>query len=87
MKSHLLERIRRLEQRPELAPPAFFRCGWLHAFPADYVGDRHVAVLNREPAGSPSAGWCEFEERPGPGPTPFDGDGVIVYLPAEVRTV
>jgi hypothetical protein len=46
--SRLLDRIKRLEQRPELAKPAVFRYGWLEPLPSDYAGERHVVIVKRE---------------------------------------
>ena len=41
--------------------------------PKEFNGEGHLAVVKREPAGSPRAHWCEFEERAGPAPA--DGTG------------
>ena len=44
--------------------------------PADYVGERHVVIVKREPAGAPGKfEWCEFEERPGPAPVDAQEEG------------
>src|SRR5437868_15504611 len=46
-----------------------FRSGYLKTLPADYVGERHVVIVKREPAGATGQNeWCEFEVRPGPAP-------------------
>jgi hypothetical protein len=45
--------------------PQRFRSGVLKTLPKDYVGERHVVIVKREPAGAPGNEWCEFEERPG----------------------
>jgi Stress responsive A/B Barrel Domain len=38
----------------------------LKMLPEDYVGERHVVIVKREPTGaSGTFEWCEFEERPG----------------------
>ena len=70
--------------------PQPIRSGYLKTLPADYVGERHVVIVKREPAGAPgNFEWCEFEERPGP--TPVDAqedDGItihIVYRDVEIR--
>jgi hypothetical protein len=75
VRSRLLDRIQRLEQRPELAKPAVFRYGWLKTLPKDYAGERHVAIVNRKPTASPNFEWCEFEERPGPPPSDSEEQG------------
>src|SRR5579872_5445390 len=36
------------------------------SLPTDYVGERHVVIVKREPRGKGE--WCEFEKRPGPAP-------------------
>jgi hypothetical protein len=52
----------------------------LKRLPEDYVGERHVVIVEREPLSSSNTGLCEFEERPGPAP-PGSDDGVPrVYL-------
>ena len=69
MKAALRSRLERLEVRLEPKKPHFFRSGYLKTLPADYVGERHVVIVKREPSGAPGNGeWCEFEERPGPAP-------------------
>jgi hypothetical protein len=76
VRSRLLDRIKRLEQRPELAKPAVFCYGWLKLLPVDYAGERHVAIVKR----SPNFEWCEFEERPGPSPPISEDPCFTVYL-------
>ena len=68
MRAALRSRLERLEVRVEPKKPHFFRSGYLKTLPADYVGERHVVIVNREPSGTPNGEWCEFEERPGPAP-------------------
>ena len=69
MRAALRSRLERLEVRVESKKPHFFRSGYLNTLPADYVGDRHVVIVKREPAEAPgNVEWCEFEERPGPAP-------------------
>jgi hypothetical protein len=61
--------LERLEVRAEPTKPQLFRSGYLKTLPADYVGERHVVIVKREPAGATGQNeWCEFEERPGPAP-------------------
>ena len=66
MRAALRSRLERLEVRVEPKKPHFFRSGYLKTLPADYVGERHVVIVKREPSGNGE--WCEFKERPGPAP-------------------
>ena len=66
MRAALRSRLERLEVRVEPKKPQLFRSGYLKTLPADYVGERHVVIVKREPSGNGE--WCEFEERPGPAP-------------------
>jgi hypothetical protein len=66
MRAALRSRLERLEVKVEPKKPDFFRTGYLKTLPADYVGERHVVIVKREPSGNGE--WCEFEERPGPAP-------------------
>src|ERR1700692_331674 len=68
MRIALRARLERLEVRVEPKKPKLFRSGYLKTLPADYVGERHVVIVKREPSGAPNGEWCEFEERPGPAP-------------------
>ena len=69
MRAALRSRLQRLEVRAEPKKPHFFRTGYLKTLPADYVGERHVVIVKREPSGATGQHeWCEFEERPGPAP-------------------
>jgi hypothetical protein len=58
--------LERLEVKAEPTKPHFFRTGYLKTLPTEYVGERHVVIVKREPSGNGE--WCEFEERPGPAP-------------------
>jgi hypothetical protein len=62
----------------KLAKPAIFQSGYLKPLPEDYVGERHVVIVSREP--SPNGERCRFEERPGPGPPDLDDSALTVYL-------
>ena len=66
MRAALRSRLERLEVKVEPKKPHFFRSGYLKTLPAEYVGERHVVIVKREPSGNGE--WCEFEERPGPAP-------------------
>ena len=69
MRAALRSRLERLEVTAEPKKPQLFRSGYLKTLPADYVGERHVVIVKREPAGATGQDeWCEFEERPGPAP-------------------
>ena len=69
MRAALRSRLERLEVRVEPKKPQLFRSGYLKTLPADYVGERHVVIVKREPSGATGQNeWCEFEERPGPAP-------------------
>jgi hypothetical protein len=80
MKSDLLRRLEVLEgwMAPVVAL-IFFRYGWLHRLPKDFIGERHVVTVKVEPTRSPLFEWCEFEERPGPAP-PADDRSFTVCL-------
>ena len=62
--------------------PQLFRSGYLKTLPADYVGERHVVIVKREPAGATGQNeWCEFEERPGPAPLDAqEEDCTTIYI-------
>ena len=62
--------------------PQLIRSGYLKTLPADYVGERHVVIVKREPAGaSGNFEWCEFEERPGPAPVDAqEDDGITIHI-------
>ncbi len=69
MRAALRSRLERLEVTAEPKKPQLFRSGYLKTLPTDYVGERHVVIVKREPAGATGQNeWCEFEERPGPAP-------------------
>src|ERR1700676_924664 len=69
MRAALRSRLERLEVVVEPKKPPLFRAGYLKTLPADYVGERHVVIVKREPPVPPgTVEWCEFEERPGPAP-------------------
>ncbi len=81
MRAALRSRLERLEVRVEPKKPQLFRSGYLKTLPADYVGERHVVIVKREPAGAPNGEWCEFEERPGPAPVDTqEEDCTTIYI-------
>jgi hypothetical protein len=46
----------------EQTKPLMLRYGWLKPLPEDYVGERHVVIVKREPTETPNMEWCEFED-------------------------
>jgi hypothetical protein len=78
VKSSVIARLERLESKVRRTAATFFHYGWLApSLPTDYVGDRHLVVLNREPTQNPSLFWCQFEERPGPAPAGCSADFTV----------
>jgi hypothetical protein len=82
MRAALPSRLERLEIRVEAKKPQPIRSGYLKTLPTDYVGERHVVIVKREPAGvSGTFEWCEFEERPGPAPVDaLEYNGISIHL-------
>jgi hypothetical protein len=67
MSSALKRRLNLLEIRvATVAAPVIFRYGWLRRLPKDFIGEKHVVIVSREPTQSSNIEWCRFEERPGP---------------------
>jgi len=83
MKAALLARLARLENRPEMNKPAAMRYGWLKPLPADFTGERHVAIIKREPTDRRNIEWCQFEERVGPPPPNSDDGSFCIILKGE----
>jgi hypothetical protein len=75
MNARMLSRLKRLETHPGLHPRCEYRIGLLKRLPEDYVGERHVVIVEKEGTSSSGTEWCEFEERPGP-PPPGSDDGI-----------
>jgi hypothetical protein len=67
MNRRLLKRLESLETILSVKPVGVISYGWLKTL-RNYVGERHIVILSREPTGSPRIEWCEWEERPGPAP-------------------
>ena len=82
MRAALRSRLERLEVVVEAQKPQRFPSGVLKTLPRDYVGERHVVIVKREPAGAPgNVEWCEFEERPGPAPVDAqEDDCTTIYI-------
>jgi hypothetical protein len=77
MRAALRARLERLEVTAVSKKPQFFRSGYLKTLPTDYVGERHVVIVKREPTdASGTSEWCEFEERPGAGAGRCTGGGL-----------
>ena len=89
MRAALRCRLERLEVVAEPKKPKTFRSGYLKTLPKDYVGERHVVIVKREPGGaSGNSEWCEFEERPGPAPVDAQEDeGTTIYIRYEEREI
>ncbi|MGD0499652.1 MAG: hypothetical protein ABSC23_14590 [Bryobacteraceae bacterium] len=73
MNARLSSRLNRLEKLPGLCPSCAYRIGLLKRLLEDYVGERHIVIVEKEGTSSSDTGWCEFEERPGPPPGSDDG--------------
>ena len=80
MKAALLARLARMENRPEIKEPAVMRYGWVKPLPAGFTGERHVAIIKREPTDRPNIEWCQFEERMGSPPPNSDDGSFYIYL-------
>ena len=52
MSAALRSRLERLEVVVSPKKPDFFRSDYLKTLPADYVGERYVVIVKREPAGA-----------------------------------
>ena len=80
MRAALRSCLEKLEVEVERKKPQLIRCGYLKTLPTDFVGERHVVIVNRKPSGKGE--WCEFEERPGPAPVDAreDDDGITIYI-------
>ena len=65
----LLTRLERLESRSAAFRPIKVRFGDLQRLPPDYTGEKHIAMTKQLPNRGDQE-WVEYEERPGPDPTP-----------------
>jgi hypothetical protein len=84
VRARLRARLKRLESRPGWREPYSLQIGVLkRRLPADYVGERHFALMGS----SPRIGLLEYEERPGPAPPGSeDGYGRIILTEAEATS-
>jgi len=81
MRTTIRSRLERLEALVAPKKPLLFRSGYLKTLPTDYVGERHVVIVKREPTGaSGTFEWCEFQERPGQAPPGSEDPSFTVYL-------
>jgi hypothetical protein len=80
MKSTLITRLERLEERSREDRRSTMQFGLLKQLPDDFVGERHVVVVKRELTSTPNWEQCEFEERPGPAPHGTQDDACRFYM-------
>jgi hypothetical protein len=80
MRAALRCRLERLEVVAEPKKPQLIRSGYLKTLPTDYVGERHVVIVKREPGASGNSEWCEFEEWPGPAVDAQEEDCTTIYI-------
>jgi hypothetical protein len=83
MSSTLRSRLERLEAQRRAAAVATTRYAFVSRLPDDFVGARHIVMVENA---APSGEWAHFEERPGPGPNEADGAHVI-YLSETDRRI
>jgi hypothetical protein len=83
--SKLLSRLKHLEALSQDARQSVMQVGSLKKLPDDFVGERHVVVVNRKPTGMPKYESCEFEERPGPEPPGLRDQACRVYVTEDDR--
>ena len=83
----LRRRLERLEAtwQTDERPPSL-RIGILHELPADYQGERHIAIV-RFGERDGDRQWCEFEERPGPAPGPPDPIPQLCLTETQMRII
>jgi hypothetical protein len=65
----LVARLERLESRAAVLRPVKLRFGNLRRLPQEYRGERHVVIAKHLPSQAGQE-WVEFEEMPGPHPSP-----------------
>jgi len=82
MRAMLITRLERLEAKTANRRTVVYRYGYLKTLPNDFVGERHVVIVKREPSGATGQDeWCEFEERPGPAPVDAqEEDCTTIYI-------
>jgi hypothetical protein len=73
MSFRLMARLGRLEHAAAVTltrHPYKLRIGHLKQLPGDYAGEKHIEIVKQLPPWSSIGEWVEFEERPGPRPSP-----------------
>jgi len=70
----LLARLERLELLAVGVPESKLRFGHLRPLPKDYQGERHTVIAKHLPNQGDQE-WVEFEEVPGPAPSPKEEHG------------
>ena len=68
MRSTVLQRVEKLEAHAHAARPPRIRYEWIKPLPQDFVGARHLVIVNRPATGWPNIEWYECEEQPGEEP-------------------
>lgn len=72
----LLARLERLELLAVGVPEIKLRFGDLRRLPKDYKGERHVVIAKHLPKQGDRE-WVEYEEVPGPDPSPNEEHGQV----------
>ena len=80
MKRALLARLEWLESLPETRKASILSLRMVPALPDDFSGERHIAIVSREPTSTANVEWCVFEERAGIGPALDRSNGMTVFL-------
>jgi hypothetical protein len=83
MNTKLRSRLERLEAQTRRARQSVIRIGIVRQLPDDFVGERHIAPVERGAPGTPDRGLCGFEERPGPAPHGSHFDATRIYISEE----
>lgn len=82
MKSSLRSRLKKLESHSR-AGATVFRTGYIRKLPRDFVGERHVVLVSRDPTDRPNEEWCVYREMPGSGPNEAEGASVFDMFPGD----
>lgn len=72
--------MKRLKAQAKQASQSVIRIGIVKQLPYDFVGERHIAPVERGLSGTPGGGLCDFEERPGPAPPGSQYDATRIYI-------
>ena len=79
MNTRIRSRLERLEAQRKRAQQSVIRIGIVRRLPDDYVGQRHIAPVERGSPGTPGRMY-DFEERPGPAPPGTYLDPGRIYI-------